>query len=86
MQHGSQTEVITSSDARARFYELLKHVESGCEMTITRYGRPIAMLVPIKRQCTPEERVEAIRQWREASKGMTLSGLGIRDLIDEGRP
>jgi hypothetical protein len=42
--------------------------------------------VPIKKKYTLEERREAIRRWKELSKGLSLGGLKIRDLIDEGRP
>jgi prevent-host-death family protein len=37
---------IRSSDAKARFSELLDQVEHGETVVITRHGRPIARLVP----------------------------------------
>jgi prevent-host-death family protein len=86
MADNVQTTVIGAYDAKARFSELLERVENGQELTITRHGTPVAKLVPIKKTATPEERREAIRQWREMSKGITLGGLKIKDLINEGRP
>ena len=36
---------MTSSEARAALPELLSRVEDGAEVTITRHGRPVAVLV-----------------------------------------
>ena len=50
---------------------------------ITRRGKPIARLIPIDPAATKaEDRLRAIRAVR---KGITLGGVSIRDLIDEGR-
>lgn len=37
--------VVTASEARAALPELLSRVEDGEEVTITRHGRPVAVLV-----------------------------------------
>lgn len=76
---------IGAYDAKTRFSELLERVENGEEITITRHGSPIARFVPIRKQATPDQRAAAIRAWRESSKGLSLGGLKIRDLINEGR-
>jgi prevent-host-death family protein len=78
--------LIGAYDAKAHFSELLERVEKGEEVTITRHGSPVARMVPVKKDVTPEDRAAAISRWRESSKGITLGGLKIRDLIDEGRP
>jgi prevent-host-death family protein len=77
---------IGAYDAKTRFSELLDQVQSGEEITITKHGTPVARLVPVKKKTTPQERREAIERWKESSKGITLGGLKIRDLINEGRP
>ena len=77
---------VGAYDAKTHFSELLQRVEDGEEVTITRHGSPVAKMVPIKKASTPAERAAAIRNWRQSSKGITLGGLRIRDLIDEGRP
>lgn len=77
---------IGAYDAKTHFSKLLERVEGGEEVTITRHGSPVAKLVPVKKTATPAERAAAIRSWRESSKGISLGGLKIRDLIDEGRP
>jgi prevent-host-death family protein len=79
-------DTVGAYEAKTHFSELLEQVENGKEITITRHGTPVAKLTPVKKQITPEERREAICRWREMSKGITLGGLKIRDLIDEGRP
>ena len=73
------------SAVKARFAELLDRVAKGEEVVITKYGTPVAKLVPIQRMSTPEERRAAIESWRELAKGNKLRGLKIRDMINEGR-
>jgi prevent-host-death family protein len=81
-----QANRVGAYDAKAHFSELLERVENGEEVTITRHGSPVARLVPVKKSVTAEERMAAIRRWQESSKGLTLGGLKVRDLINEGRP
>lgn len=77
--------VVGAYDAKTHFSQLLEKVAAGEEITITRHGTPVARLVPIKRQSTVEERRAAIAGIKKLSKGLTLGGLKIRDLIEEGR-
>ncbi|MDM8007654.1 MAG: type II toxin-antitoxin system prevent-host-death family antitoxin [Phycisphaerae bacterium] len=86
MARHEQTNLVGAYDAKAHFSELLERVENGEEVTITRHGSPVAKMVPVKKSMTPEERMAAIRRWQESSKGLTLGGLKVRDLINEGRP
>lgn len=76
---------VGAYDAKTHFSELLEKVESGEEVTITRHGTPVARLVPVKKKHTVEERRAAIARWEKLSKGLSLGGLKIRDLINEGR-
>ncbi len=78
--------IVGAREAKVRFFELLRRVEKGEEVTITRHGSPVARLVPVKRSVTPQERIAAIRRWQESSKGITLGGLRVPDLVNEGRP
>ncbi len=77
--------IVGAYHAKTHFSELLERVEGGEEVTITRHGSPVAKLVPVRNVATREDRVAAIRRWRESSKGLMLAGLSVRDLIDEGR-
>jgi prevent-host-death family protein len=81
-----QDNMVGAYDAKAHFSELLERVESGEQLTITRHGKPVARLVPVKQSVTPQERAAAIQRWREVSGDISLGGLRIRDLINEGRP
>lgn len=81
----ADSSIVGAYDAKTHFSELLERVESGQEITITKHGHPVARLVPIKKTYSPEERRAAMERWIEISKGITLGGLKIRDLIDEGR-
>ncbi|HEY2827463.1 MAG TPA: type II toxin-antitoxin system prevent-host-death family antitoxin [Pirellulales bacterium] len=71
--------------AKAHLSELLEKVAGGEEITITKHGTPVAKLVPVKKKSTPEERRAAIESWRKMAKGLSLGGLKIRDMINEGR-
>jgi prevent-host-death family protein len=79
------TNTVGAYDAKTHFSELLAKVASGEEITITRHGTPVARLVPARRQATPAERRAAIARWTASSQGLSLGGLKIRDLINEGR-
>lgn len=72
-------------EATPQFVEVLGHVAAGEEVTITRDGAAIAKLVPVHRSSTPEERRAAFAKINELAKGVTLGGLKIKDLINEGR-
>ena len=71
--------------AKTHLSELLEKVEAGEEITITKHGTPVAKLVPIKKEASTEERVAAIRRIQMLSRGLSLGGLKIKDLIGEGR-
>ena len=78
-------------DESASLSELLDHVEKGEEVTITRNGEPSARLVPVgpavvDRPPIDREAVEAaMRRMDERAKRLSLGGLKIKDLINEGR-
>lgn len=76
---------VGAYDAKTHFSELLEQVQAGEEITITKHGTPVARIVPVKKATTPQERRAAIERWKELSKGLSLGGLKIRDLIEEGR-
>ncbi|HPD29647.1 MAG TPA: type II toxin-antitoxin system prevent-host-death family antitoxin [Phycisphaerae bacterium] len=78
--------IVGAHEANVHFYELLKRVEKGEEVTITRHGSPVARLVPVKQSVASEERTASIRRWQKSSKGITVGRLKVRDLVNEGRP
>ena len=71
--------------AKAHFSELLERVAGGETVTITKHGTPVAQLVPVGNKSSEADRRSAILSIRELSKGISLGGLKIRDLLAEGR-
>lgn len=79
------SDTIGAYEAKTHFSALLEKVEAGEEFTITKHGTPVARLVPVKKQLTPDERRKIIEDWKNRPDKPTLGGLKIRDLINEGR-
>jgi len=77
---------IGAFEAKNTLGGLLDRVEQGEEIIITRRGKPVARLVP---EAGFVDRAKARRAAEDivaASKGVTLGGISIRELIDEDRP
>jgi len=68
---------VQSSDAKARFSELLNDVQHGETIVITRHGRPIARIVPEneERQAETLRTMERIEKLRKTMPQMTLAEL-----------
>ena len=76
---------IGSYELKTHLAGLLRRVEAGEALTITRHGLPIARIVPIEEpvRLTP---IEAVERMREFGKGQILDpDLTVRDLIELGR-
>lgn len=75
---------VGSYEAKTHLPRLLEEVAKGEEITITKHGVPVAVLVPPPgaRRRSVGEVIEEIKEFR---KGKTLGGLKIEDLIEEGR-
>ena len=77
--------IVGAYEAKTHLSELLEKVEAGQEITITKHGAPVAKLVPVKKGASMEERSAAIMRIQKLAKGLSLSGLRVKDLISEGR-
>lgn len=64
---------------------LLDRVERGEEVVISRDGKPVARLIASSPAVDRTEAVQAMHRIREMSKGVTLGGLSIVEMIREGR-
>jgi len=75
---------VGSFEAKTHLARLLDEVAEGESYTITKHGRPVALLIPVT---GPPRRpiAETIRELREFRRQHPLRGLSVRDLIDEGR-
>ena len=76
---------VGAFEAKNTLSALLDQVERGEEIIITRHGREVARLVPPKGVVSREMARAAAQRIREMSRGVTLGGLKIKDLINEGR-
>ena len=77
--------VVGAYQAKTHLSELLEKVQAGEEITITKHGAPIAKLVPVKKEASPEERLKAIERIQKLALGLSLRGLRVKDLVREGR-
>jgi prevent-host-death family protein len=80
---GSNT--VGAYEAKTHLSKLLEKVEAGEEITITKHGAPVAKLVPVRKEISTDERVAAIERIQQLASGLSLGGLKVRDLINEGR-
>ena len=77
---------VAATEARARFAELLRQVEYGETVAITRHGRTVAHLTPPHRDSEAREAAVArFRAWRERRRPVGMTTDEILDLIREGR-
>lgn len=72
-------------EAKNRLTALLDEVEGGGEVLITRRGRPVARLVPVDVGFDRAKAKRAADGLRAASRGLSLGGLSLKQLISEGR-
>jgi prevent-host-death family protein len=75
---------VAEAEAKEKLESLLDRVEKGEEVTITRDGKRVARLVPDAAK-DPEDALRVVEKIKEMRKGVTLGGLKIKDLINEGR-
>jgi len=77
-------QTIGSYEAKTHLSRILDKVDGGESFTITKHGRPVAVLRPVY-PARQRSKSEAIDRLKEIRKGLSLGGLTIRGLIDEGR-
>jgi prevent-host-death family protein len=75
---------VGSYEAKTHLSKLLKRTAKGEQITITKHGVSVAMLVPAKasREADVRTSIEKIREFR---KGHALGGIKLREMIEEGR-
>ena len=72
-------------EAKTHFGELLRDVENGETITITRHGMVIAQIVPAGKSADDAiAAMEDLNRFRR-ERQPTLNGITIRELIEEGR-
>ena len=76
---------VGAYQAKTHLSQLLEKVEAGEEIIITKHGAPVAKLIPMAREASPEERLAAIERIQKLANGLSLRALKVKDLIREGR-
>jgi prevent-host-death family protein len=79
--HDETMSTCTVAEAKAHLSELLARVEGGEELVITRRGRPVAQLSPVRPVKRPPD-WQAIRAFRESLPAVETSA---DDLVREMR-
>jgi prevent-host-death family protein len=77
---------VGAFEAKNKLGTLLDWVESGEEVLITRHGKAVARLVPADPGIDRAKARRAMEGIIEARRGVTLGGLKIKELVNEGRP
>lgn len=75
---------VGAYEAKTHLPKLLERVARGERITITKHGVPVAELVPVL--ATKKADTNAvISELRSMRQNLTLQGLSIRKMIEEGR-
>ena len=77
---------VGAFEAKSKLGTLLDWVENGEEVLITRRGKAVARLVPAEPGFDRAKARRAADGIIEARRGVTLGGIKIKDLVNEGRP
>jgi prevent-host-death family protein len=77
---------VGSFEAKTHLPRLLERVARGEKITITKHGKPVAMLVPPPPQGNQdvEQVVREMLEYRDR-QNRTLGGITIRELVEGGR-
>ena len=75
---------VSSYEAKTHLSGLLKRTEKGEQITITKHGISVAMLVPVKtsKKRSVHASIQEIVKFR---KGKKLDGVDLKEMISEGR-
>lgn len=75
---------IGAYEAKTHLSKLLERVIKGEQITITKHGVPVAVLLPPP-SSSKEEPKKVIAELRAFREKHNLKGLSIRRMIDKGR-
>ena len=75
---------VGAYQAKTKFSELVERVQKGERITITRYGKPVAVLIPV--EPAPSSPVgEIIQEIKSLRKQNSLGDLDLKSMMKEGR-
>ena len=75
---------VGAFEAKTNLSQLLKRVQAGERIVITKHNRPVAELIPYNPRDTGKIRaaIESLKAFQETH---TLAGLSVRQMLEEGR-
>ncbi len=79
---------VGSYEAKTHLPQLLSQVEKGETITITKRGKPVAILCPVQQDPKPDAKtvVAAMLAFRDQHGPVLGDDLTVREMIEEGRP
>ena len=79
-------QTIGAFEAKTHFSRLIEEVERGADYVITRRGKPVAKIIPFKKEpeMTYLEALEGFREMRKKYRGKP-GDFNIKEAIEEGR-
>jgi prevent-host-death family protein len=76
---------IGAFEAKTHLSALLDRVARGERITITKHGRPAAVLAPVDSFTSRRSREEVVKALRELRKRVKPAGISVREMIEQGR-
>ncbi len=72
-------------EAKSRLSELIERAETGKEVTITRHGKAVARLVPVRARSGKAERAVAFDELASFARTVKTQPFNLRKAIEQGR-
>jgi len=76
---------FSSYEAKTHLSELLNRAAKGEQITITKHGVPVALLVSSRKEVRRPDLSSVIQGIREFRREHALGGISLKELIEEGR-
>jgi len=76
---------MEAAEAKDRFGTVLADVARGRSVTITERGVPVAQVVPLPQPFDRTQARAAAAGLKALSRRLTLGGLSMREMIEDGR-
>ncbi len=76
---------VGAKEAKTHLSELLAEVAAGATVELTKYGSPVARLVPIRHDFVSAAAIDEWKRYRDEHNVTLGGGITIRELIEDGR-
>jgi len=76
---------INAREAKIHLSKLLSRVARGEKIIITRYGEPVAQLVPLEEKQPKLSHAEIVQGMRELRKRVKPGKMSVREMVVSGR-